>query len=199
MKIIIVRHGQTTENAKTQNIGHDNEALLTEEGILQAEKLGHHLKGEKITHAYSSPQKRAVHTAEKILQHHPIAKITHVDELREQGLGAAEVLPKEVRKEMIKNSGQPWHLFKAEKGESYVELQERAKKFLHEMVKKHPNDTVLVVSHGGTLGVLLLHILEKELNEENYRAHQPKNTEFTVVQIFDDGKRNIHKLNSREH
>src|SRR3989344_2343466 len=158
MRIIIVRHGQTTENAKTQNIGHDTAAVLTEDGILQAQKLGEYLKGEKISHAYVSPQKRAVHTAEKILHHHPAVKMAHVDELREQGLGAAEVLPKPVWKEMIKNSGQPWHLFKAESGESYHELQERAKKFLHEMVKKHPNDTVLVVSHGGTLGVLLLHI-----------------------------------------
>lgn len=199
MRIIIVRHAETTENAKTQDIGHDNEALLTEHGVLQAKKLGEHLKGEKISHAYTSPQRRAIHTAEHILTHHPSAKIAHVEDLREQNLGIYESVPKHVWKEVKKNAKEPFHVFKPEKGESYTELQERAKKFFHEMVKKHSQDTVLVVSHGGTLGVLLLHILEKELTEENYRAHQPKNTEFTVVEIFEGGDKKIHVLNGRHH
>ncbi len=207
MKLIIVRHGETTENAKTQDIGHDNEALLTQEGILQAKKLGEYLRHEKISHAYTSPQKRAVHTAREILAHHPDAKVEHVDDLREQNLGVAETLPKHVWKEIKKNTKEPFHLFKAEGGESYMELQARAKKFLHNLVKKHlhpepgrrTDDTVLVVSHGGTLGVLLLHILEKELTEENYKAHQPKNTEFSVIEIVDDGTKKVHVINSREH
>jgi len=199
MKIIIVRHGETTENAKTQDIGHNNEALLTEHGVLQAQKLGEHLKGEKISHAYVSPQKRAVHTAEEILKHHPKAAILHVDDLKEQNLGVADTLPKAVWKEMKKNAKEPFHLFKPENGESYSELQARAKKFFHSLAQKHKDDTVLVVSHGGTLGVLILDILEKELTEENYRAHQPKNTEFTIVEISEDGQKKIHMVNSREH
>ncbi len=207
MKVIIVRHAETTENAKTQDIGHNSEALLTENGILQAEKLGYHLKSEKISHAYVSPQKRAVHTAEKILHHHPSVKLMQVDDLREQSLGIYESVPKHVWKEVKKNTKEPFHLFKPEKGESYSELQARITKFFHNMATRHKDETVLVVSHGGTLGVLLLHILEKELTEENYRAHQPKNTEFTIVEVlkpFDtaQGKSadlKIHVLNGREH
>ncbi len=171
MKIIIVRHAETTENAKTKDLGH-GEALLTEQGILQAQKLGKHLKDHKITHAYSSPQRRAVHTAEEIIKHQQNVAIESLDDLREQDKKG---------------------------GETREQLQMRAKKSLHKIIQRHKNDTVLVVSHGGTLGVLLLHLLEKELTEENYRAHQPKNTEFTVIEITDSGEKKIHVLNGRHH
>ncbi|MDO8530528.1 MAG: histidine phosphatase family protein [bacterium] len=198
MKVIIVRHAETTENAKMQDIGHNTEALLTEQGVLQAQKLGIHLKGEKISHAYTSPQRRAIHTAEKILEHHPEVKIVDVEELREQSLGIYESVPKHVWKEIKAKAKEAFHLFKPEGGESYTELQKRAKQFFDRLIREHENDTVLIVSHGGTLGVLLLDILEKELTEENYRAHQPKNTEFTVIEI-QDGQKKIHTVNNRAH
>ncbi len=199
MKIIIVRHAETMENAKTQDIGHDTEALLTEQGVLQAQKLGELLKEEKISHAYTSPQKRAVHTAEKILKHHSDVTIVQVEELREQSLGIYESVPKHVWKEIKAKAKEAFHLFKPEGGESYVELQKRAKQFFERLIHEHENDTVLVVSHAGTLGVLLLDILGKELTEENYRAHQPKNTEFTIIEVLEDGKKKIHALNNRAH
>lgn len=200
MKIIIVRHAQTDENIDGGLAARVSEVLLNEEGVKQAEKLGHHLKGHKISHAYASPLKRAIHTAEKVLDHHPEAEFIVSDYLDEQKLGVAETMPKAVWKEIKKKSTEPWHLFKAEKGESYVEMQARATQFFNGLIDKHKaDDTILLVSHGGTLGVLLLHILEKELNEENYRSYQPKNTEFTIVEISKEGQKEIHALNSRIH
>ena len=202
-----MRHAETDENI----VGHalseveglaarTSEVWLNEEGILQAEKLGHHLKNHKISHAYSSPLKRAIHTAEKILQHHPEAEFVVVDHLDEQNLGAAETMPKHIWKEIKKKSTDPWHLFKSEKGESYSELQERVVNFFNGLLEKHESeDTILIVSHGGTLGVLMLHILEKPLAEEHYRANQPKNTEFTIIEVSPEGYKKIHALNSREH
>ncbi len=200
MKIIIVRHGQTDENVDGGLAVRTAEVLLNEEGAMQAEKLGHHLKGHNISHAYSGPLKRAIHTAEEILAHHPEAELVVVDHLDEQNLGVAETMPKAIWKEIKKNSTEPWHLFKAEKGESYAGMQARAVLFFHSLLTKHSaDDTILIVSHGGTLGVLLLDILEKELNEENYRSHQPKNTEFTIIEVFDNGQKKVHVLNSHQH
>ncbi len=200
MKIIIVRHAETTENAKTQDLGHDSEALLTENGVSQAKKLGEYLKSEKITHAYSSPQKRAVHTAKLALEHHPSVEVIEVPDLREQNLGIYEAVSKEEWKAARKNSGQAFHLFTPEKGESYQDVQKRASKFLKSLIDTHKeDDTVLMVSHGGTTGVLLLDIFEKEINEENYKAHKPENTAVTILEIFKDKPMKVHALNSREH
>ncbi len=199
MKVIIVRHAQTSENAKQIDIGHDVDPLLTEEGIKQAEKLADFLKNENIHFAYVSPQRRAVHTAKEVLKFHPSAKIEHIPLLKEQNLGIYESVPKHIWKEIKAKSKEPFHLFKPPKGESYTELQERVKKFFHTLFDKHPNDTILIVSHGGTLGMLYLHLFEKEITEENYKNHKPENTAFTILEIFKDKPIKAHKINSLEH
>lgn len=200
MKIIIVRHAQTDENVSGGNATRTSEVLLNEEGVLQAKKLGEHLRDAKITHAYTSPQKRAIHTAEEILAYHAGAMFQTVENLREQSLGIYESAPKNVWKEVRAKLTDAWHLVVPEKGESYQDVQRRAAEFFKGLFSKHSKeDTVLLVSHGGTLGVLLLDILEKELTEEHYRMYQPKNTEFTVVEITEDGKKVIEVLNSRVH
>ncbi len=200
MKIIIARHAETTENAKTQDLGHDGKAMLTEKGILQAKKLGKHLKGHKITHAYTSPQIRAIDTAKHVLEHHVTAKMEHIDHLKEQNLGIYETAPKHVWKEAKKNAKEPFHLFKPEEGESYADVQARAATFFDSLLKKHKDDdTLLVVSHGGTTGMLLLHLLEKEITEENYKAHKPENTAVTMVEISKEGKVEVKTINSLEH
>ncbi|MSU54366.1 MAG: histidine phosphatase family protein [Candidatus Staskawiczbacteria bacterium] len=200
MKVIIVRHAQTNENLKGGDAARDSEALLTEEGVFQAKKLGHHLKDYKITQAYTSPQKRAIDTAQEVLAYHVEAKIDHIDDLREQNLGKLSGLPKNTIREMHKQTGLPFADFRPEEGESYGDVQKRAAKFFHELLQKHKqDDTILIVTHGGTLGVLLLHILEKELTEENYKAHKSENTAFTMIEITDDKKFRPHKINSLEH
>jgi len=199
MKVIIVRHAQTDENIGGELASSESEVLLNEEGILQAQRLAEHLRHEDIAIAYVSPQHRAVHTAKEALKHHPKAQIVPVEHLKEQYLGIYEGKGKAEWKAIKKLSKEPFDLFKPEGGESYADLQVRVTKFFQGLIKNHPNDTVLIVSHGGTLGVLLLHILEKELTEENYRAHQPKNAEVSIVEIFEDGQRKIHILNENNH
>lgn len=199
MKVIIVRHAETSENAKQIDIGHNVDPFLTKEGILQAQKLGEYLKSEKIHYAYVSPQKRAVHTAEQVLKHHPVAQIAHVPHLKEQNLGIYESLPKHEWKKIKKEFNGPFHLFKPPKGESYVELQQRVKDFFHTLFDKHKNDTILIVSHAGTLVMLYLHLLGKEITEENYNAHKPQNTAFTILEVTDDEPLKVHKINSIEH
>src|SRR3989344_1912545 len=154
MKVIIVRHGQTDENVKKIDIGHDSSSGLNEEGVKQAQKLADFLKNEKINFAYVSSQERAVHTAKEVLKFHPSAKLVKTPHLREQSLGIYESVPKHVWKEVKAKSTEPFHLFKPPEGESYSELQERVKDFFNDLINQHENDTVFIVSHGGTLGML---------------------------------------------
>lgn len=199
MRLIIVRHGQTDENVKEIIIGQDIDVVLNEQGVLQAQKLADFLKNENINFAYTSYQGRAIHTAKEILRFHPSAKIIVAHQLKEQNLGIYEGKGKAEWKNIKKNIKEPFHSFKPKDGESYAELQERIKVFFNDLIKNHENDTVLMVSHGGTLGMLYLHILNKEITEENYKAHKPENTALTVLDVHPKKPIKIHHLNSTEH
>ncbi len=200
MKIIIVRHAQTDENVKAGDAARESQVLLNAEGIKQAKKLAKHLKGHNISHAYVSPQKRAVDTAQHVLAHHPAAKMEHVEHLKEQNLGIYESLPKDEFKAARKKSSEGFAVFRPEKGESYKDVQARASAFFHSLLKKHAaDDTILIVSHGGTLGVLLLDIVKKEITEENYKAHKPENTAVTMLDILPNGEVDVKVINSLEH
>ncbi|MDO8486403.1 MAG: histidine phosphatase family protein [Candidatus Staskawiczbacteria bacterium] len=199
MRLIITRHGQTDENLGEIIIGQEADAMLNKHGIMQAQKLANFLKDEKINFAYVSSQKRAVHTANEILKFHSSVEIIVAHQLKEQNLGIYEAKSKVEWKKIKKNHKEPFHSFKPKDGESYVELQERIKEFFNDLVKKHKNDTVLMVSHGGTLGMLYLHILNKEITEENYKAHKPENTALTILDIYQEEPIKIHHLNSTDH
>lgn len=198
MKIIIARHGQTNENAEGVNSGQESEVLLNEAGKEQAKKLADFLKKENITFAYVSPQARAIETAEEILKHHPAAKVVSSHYLKEQHLGVLEG-KKEEWKKLKKESKDPFHIMKPEGGESYQELQKRAKDFFGGILANHKDDTVLVVSHAGTIGMMLLDVLKKPITKENYEFHRPENTAFTVLEASNDNSLHIRFLNDTRH
>ncbi|MDO8530103.1 MAG: histidine phosphatase family protein [bacterium] len=199
MKVIIVRHGQTDDNAKTIVSGGGSDSALSAEGVNQAKKLGHWLKNEKIDVVYVSDQRRAIHTAEHILEHHPLLKIVKHKSLRERHYGEFEGKPDAIRDAAYEKSGLPFELFKPKGGESCVEVYGRVEKFFSKLSKKHKDDTVLIVGHGRTIGLLLLKIFDKPIHEENQSAHKPANTGVAILEILEGKPVKIHKLNSLEH
>jgi alpha-ribazole phosphatase len=48
-------------------------------------------------------------------------------------------------------------------GETFSQLQQRGIHFLDEMLSKHLNENVLVITHGGLIRALLAHVLNMEL------------------------------------
>ncbi|MEL6605867.1 MAG: histidine phosphatase family protein, partial [Cyanobacteria bacterium J06614_10] len=66
--VIIVRHGQSTSNAKRVIQGHHDVATLTELGQQQARTVGNTLASLTLDAIYASPLKRARHTCELIVE-----------------------------------------------------------------------------------------------------------------------------------
>jgi probable phosphoglycerate mutase len=145
MKLILARHGETIENRRHILQGQTH-GKLTSEGISQANKLADYLTSFRIDICFTSDLQRAVDTANIIAQKHPLMEIIKDVRLRERYLG-------ELQGEAIPDDwdGTNHH----ETAEPMVGLYERAKDFASYLQSSRQNKTILVISHGITLKVLI--------------------------------------------
>ena len=199
MRVILTRHGETHENVQKISMGQGIDGSLNKEGMAQARKLARRLKEENIDVAYVSDLTRAVHTAQEILNFHPSAKMITTSLLRERNLGIYEGGPNTRWKEAMRQSPLPFHVFQPPGGESYAELYNRVGAFFDSIFRKHSNNTLLLVSHTGTLTMLLLKLLDKPITRENYEAYKPGNTAVTICEISQKKPPIIHLLNDVGH
>lgn len=185
-KIILVRHGQTHWNVEMKYQG-QTDIELTEKGLQQARMVADRLASEPVSAVYSSDLSRAFVTAKIIAQKHDLSVIA-MPELREISFGDWEGLTY-----TNINSGWPQIMEKLftcpneviiPGGESFHQLKERASQALKKIYISHPDQTVVVVSHGGTIRTLICMALNINLNYVwNIRQD---NTAVSILEYFDN-------------
>ena len=160
-EIIFIRHGETEWNSQQRMQGHSN-SDLSSVGQAQIQALGQWMKNVPFDHIYSSDSLRAKQTAEAITQFsgHELK----IDlRLREKNLGVFEGLTSEEARErhpevfrLFKTAGSKYVI---DEGESTQQLQDRALEIVDEIRIKHPEERVLLVTHGGFIRVVMKHSL----------------------------------------
>jgi|APHM01.1.fsa_nt_gi Fructose-2,6-bisphosphatase len=164
MELFLCRHGKTDHNEQGIVQG-KMETEINEKGKGQAENLRDRLSKQDISKVYSSNMKRAIQTAEIISKKHNI-DIEITEKLNE---AAREKYEGEKTEELItdvEESEIEDYLWKSKGGENLKEVQQRSVSFLNEINKDHEEDeSIIVVSHGGTIRCILLGII----------GHLPKN------------------------
>ena len=160
-QIILIRHGETEWNSQQRMQGHSN-SDLSSVGQAQIQALGQWMKNVPFDHIYSSDSLRAKQTAEAITQFsgHELK----IDlRLREKNLGVFEGLTSEEARErhpevfrLFKTAGSKYVI---DEGESTQQLQDRALEIVDEIRIKHPEERVLLVTHGGFIRVVMKHSL----------------------------------------
>jgi len=160
-EIILIRHGETEWNSQQRMQGHSN-SDLSSVGQAQIQALGQWMKNIPFDHIYSSDSLRAKQTAEAITQFsgHELK----IDlRLREKNLGVFEGLTSEEARErhpevfrLFKTAGSKYVI---DEGESTQQLQDRALEIVDEIRIKHPEEHVLLVTHGGFIRVVMKHSL----------------------------------------
>ena len=160
-EIILIRHGETEWNSQKRMQGHSN-SDLSSVGQAQIQALGQWMKNVPFDHIYSSDSLRAKQTAEAITQFsgHELK----IDlRLREKNLGVFEGLTSEEARErhpevfrLFKTAGSKYVI---DEGESTQQLQDRALEIVEEIRIKHPEERVLLVTHGGFIRVVMKHSL----------------------------------------
>lgn len=187
MKLYIVRHGETEWNKIGKLQGWQN-SDLTEEGISNAKKLGERLKDIDFTHIYSSPQNRAIATANYIKGNRDI-DIEVIDNLKEMGFGLWEGLE---NKQLIELYGEENHNFwnnpeeyTPNGGETFEELFIRIKNSLDYISNYSKDGNVLVVSHGISIKAIFAIIYKINL-KDFWKDTYVNGTSLSIIEVVDD-------------
>jgi probable phosphoglycerate mutase len=195
MKLYLVRHGLTEENASRVIQGW-NPGKLSALGIEQAERLARRLKDVRFQAIYSSDSRRAADTAHIIARFHDIP-VQFTAALRERHMGIFQGRAASEFEQAQAQSGLSATDFTPEGGESLAALRRRASSFVESLHARHLRQTVLLVAHGRWNGMLLSAASGMSLEEG--LALRQTNTCVNILECDERGGFSIHLLNCAAH
>lgn len=151
--IYLARHGQNLDNVQGILNGH-RDLPLTDLGREQAQTTGEHIKEAELSFSevYCSPLSRAKETAEIICETlEQMAPVIHSGIIeRDFGVmsGRAVADIKKLCAPDIIETDTITYFLAPEGAETFPDLIARAQIVLDELTTKHPDDTLLLVTHG---------------------------------------------------
>lgn len=156
-KLIMVRHGESEGNA-IRRFTTSGEAKITERGRAQAREAAHRIKRRfQPSLVIASTFARARETGLIIAAELGIP-IEYEAEFREQSLGALAGQPYEsVASDPTFDPKRPW-AWRAPGGESHEDVLRRVAPVLDRVVLRHPEDEIVIVSHGGVMRSVWAHV-----------------------------------------
>ena len=153
-KLLLVRHGETDWNRDGRWQG-GSDTRLNDVGREQARALAQQLDGE-IDVLYSSDLARARETAEIVAA--KLGLEVRLDpRLRERGFGSWEGLTTTEIEERFADAHRRWLAGEgagADDAEAFEDFSARVEDFLSDVLRLHPGEEVLVISHGGSIRVI---------------------------------------------
>ncbi|WP_332897661.1 histidine phosphatase family protein [Haladaptatus sp. CMSO5] len=193
MRVLVVRHGETHWNRERRMQGWAP-SQLTEAGQEQARVTGERLAAEyDISHIYASDLTRTRETT-AFIRESVAAAVTFDAAWRERDLGVYQGLTyDDITERFPEFSLQRAGLEAAAKvpdgGESIVQVRERVLGGWQELTANgHDDDTVLVVSHGGPLYLLLGHLQGHDI-VESYMRMNLQNCAVSEIAVEDGDAR----------
>ena len=160
-RVFLVRHGATVLSAEDRFAG-ATDVDLSDEGRAQTQRLALRLSRENIAAVYASPLGRTVETASILAAPHHLT-VEKRDGLREISHGRWECLTRREVEERFPEEAAAWErdpfTSAPEGGESGLAVTARALPVLLELVRAHPAQKIMVVSHKATIRLLLSSLL----------------------------------------
>lgn len=172
LELYLIRHGQSMGNAgydkENLTLKEENDPLLTEKGLMQADLLGKYLSGINFDFVYSSGLIRAICTADGLLRYQNAEKTLNILPLLSE-VGIPEeydgITPDEM-KEFCKtailadgiNENEPMVCHST--FEKEPEIFDRAEKVIEYLRSRYANgEKVAVVAHAAFLTILIFKIM----------------------------------------
>jgi probable phosphoglycerate mutase len=183
-RISLVRHGQTDWNL-AKRIQGSSDIPLNQTGREQAEATGIAMSGGSYDAIYASPLSRATETATIIAGHTGLDAPLPVPAVAERRYGEAEGLTgAEILTRWPEGTPVPGR-------ETREAVVERALPALVELAEKHPDESIIVVSHGGVISALVRHVTSHALPGPGEVIPNGSVHEF----VYDDGRLSLDRFN----
>lgn len=197
-KIFLIRHGETEWN-KIGKLQGSSDIKLLPEGIQQAHLLAEHAPFHNVDAIYSSDLERAVKTAEILAAKFNLPVIKERG-LRETSFGEWEGrflsdLAKENPKGFEKFFTRPDKV-QPPNGETFLQSQARIMNALDEIIADNDGKSVIVVSHGAAIRLILCAALVIPIRK--MWAIGQYNMALNVL-IFAEGNFSVELMNSTMH
>lgn len=195
MKLLLIRHGETPVNI-AGNMHKTNDSVgLSELGRDQALQLANACKAQGVDRLYSSPEKRALETAEIIAQE--LGLETQVMEgLRERDWGAWEGKSfTEIKPTLDAMTLEQRYIFKPPGGETWQEMDQRLFGAVQRIVRQD-NKVSAIITHAGAIRALIP-LLSGEPKETSFQ-YDPPNASITSFS-FGDGRFRLLSLLDTSH
>src|ERR1700745_2547065 len=160
-RVFMVRHGATVLSAEDRFAG-ATDVALSDEGREQTRRLADRLSHEKIMAVYASPLGRTIETAQILAAPHKL-EVQARDGFREINHGRWEQMTRREVEAKYPQEAAEWekdpYTFAPEGGESGLAVTARALPVLIEIVRAHPHQNIVIVSHKATIRLLLSSLL----------------------------------------
>jgi probable phosphoglycerate mutase len=199
-RVFMVRHGDTVLSAEDRFAG-VTDVELSEKGREEARRLAERLKGEKISAVYASPLGRTVETARILAAPHDL-EVQTCDGFREISHGHWEGMKRHEVEEKFTEEMAEWekdpYTFAPSGGESGLAVTARSLPALIALVRQHPGENILIVSHKATIRLLLSSLLG--FDPRRYRDNlDQKPAALNIVDFRDPTRARLTLFNDTSH
>ena len=199
-RIFLVRHGATILTAEDRFAG-ATDVPLSDEGREQARRLAGRLGRERLAAVYASTLGRTQETAHIIAEPHGL-DITVRDGLKEISHGRWEQMTRREVETKWPHESAAWdkdpYTFAPVGGESGLAVTARSLPVLIDIVRAHPGEKVLVVSHKATIRLLLSSLLG--FDPRRYRDNLDLNPcALNIVDFKDPVRARLSLFNDTSH
>jgi broad specificity phosphatase PhoE len=199
-RIFLIRHGATVLTAEDRFAG-SIDVPLSDEGREQAQRLALRLSAEPVAAVYASPLDRAAETARILARPHG-QEVHLLPELREISHGRWEQMTRREVEERFPGEAAAWDddpfSFAPEGGETGLMVTARSLPAILDIVRAHPGERVIVVSHKATIRLLLSSLLG--FDPRRYRDNLDQNpAALNIVDFREPTRARLTLFNDTSH
>ena len=186
-EVVLIRHGETDMNRELRFQGHVDVALNAT-GLQQARRLATRMAGEQADAVYVSDLMRAQQTAQEIAAQLALQPVPESG-LREQSFGRVDGMRVDDIQKQHPECWEGWLRFEQDyampEGESTRQFHARVMEAVHRLVAAHPDQKLVIVTHGGVLD--MIYRTARSLGLDGPRQSEIPNAGFNRIRVRGDG------------